>query len=92
MYAAIGFFIANIKAILLVADESLPMVARLLIRFVYLLVPNLHYFQIAGDLEPKGTAVVGWDHFLLSPVYCAIYILIFLLLAIRSFRGREVAG
>lgn len=83
-----GSFIVYIHA--LVQIQHLPWETRTALRGLYFLAPNFSFFRHPPKLEEIGT--VRWQHPAAVALYSLIYAAILLVLAMRSFRKREVAG
>ncbi len=87
-YTLLGFFIFYLRAI--IGLHFVPTTARIPMYLIYYAVPNLKYLQIPPEVTNQGT--VSWAHFFLALLYALLYSAILLVLAVRSFRRREVAG
>lgn len=88
-YIAIGSFIGYLQAILMI--ETIPLAAWVALKAIYFFAPNFLFFQILPP-EKANVTTVGWDHMGIVALYACVWAAIFLVLALRSFDKREVAG
>lgn len=87
-YTVLAYVIIFMQALLV--RSGLPTAAAIVLWGIYYCIPSFQYLEVAPEVTLKGS--VGWDHFLFAALYTVLYSTIFMILALRSFDRREVAG
>ncbi|MBN2713849.1 MAG: ABC transporter permease subunit [Planctomycetes bacterium] len=87
-YVLLGYLVAYIQAFMYI--PAFPKAAKLALLAVYYAIPNLRYLEIPNEVTCLET--ISWTHFGLSFIYIILYSVFFLIMGLRSFDKREVAG